>query len=173
MFAQGARKGTPLPLSPSFSPTHATTGCANRMCSSHSFTHHSRSGKRSPFASSQTRMRTCASGHAGIHCIGGAEKYVPTFPPPLSLQHSPSPCCRASPALYTPLLIAAPCFPHALLFPRALEVGVCAANDIRMARAPFPPAQLRFACPLTPLVCSRTPCPCLRVRRSPRAQNRG
>ena len=157
-------------------PTHATTGCANQTCSPHSFTRLPCSDKRPPFVSSPTHKRTLANGHAGILCIGGAEKYVPTFPPSLSLQRSP-----------VTLLPRLPRFVHSPSRRRPL-FSTCTGGYSFLARLKrgwvlqtafarrAPLFLLRCSAlraPPSPLVCPRIPSPCPRVPRSLRAQNWG
>ena len=121
LFAQGAQKGTPLPLFLSFSPTQATTGHLNRMGILHpihpppSFVHlyvHN----SSPFClqppvkqGNNTRMNT--QGPCPPFALGVWKGMY--FSPLRSLGTHPSPCCHASSALYSPPPVSAPCLRHA------------------------------------------------------------
>ena len=185
MFAQGARKVPPLPLCPSFSSTHSSTGCPNRKCSlvSTPFTHLSlllafACTTAPPFVFSPhsnkgtTRERTAGTQHPV--CIGGAEGMHPLLLPS-SYQHSPLPSLPRllsfvhAPSRFRPLFST--CTGGYSPFPACLKRG-SAAKPFRTC-TPFLLRYSALHAPPTHLVCPHTPQPCMRVWHSPRAQSGG
>ena len=137
----------PLPLCPSFSPTHVSTGCLKQMHSLHlspaslfCVPLHAQQLPLSPPAPTRTRTQH-TNKHAGTLrpvCIGGAEGTYPLLSPS-SPQHSPLPlflrllCFVHAPSRFHPLF--ATCTGGYFPLPACLKRG-CAAKWCLHAHPP-------------------------------------
>ena len=175
---RGHGKVPPLPLCPSSSPTHVSTGRPNRMRSPPLLRTFART-TAPPFASSPhsnegtTRERTRWDPAPRLHWVCG--RYVPTSSPfipsalTLPLVSAPPPLCTR------PLLFPPPvCHVHRGLLPIPCTPEEGVRCQTVFARAlPFLQPYSALHAPPTHPICPRTPCPCPCVRRLPRAQSGG